>query len=53
MKTLILLAITGGLFFTSPGLDTKHAKSNKACAKNYVKHCVKKSCNHAKKAKLG
>jgi hypothetical protein len=50
MKTLILLAITGGLFLTSPGLDTKHVKSNKVCTKKHVKHSVKKCSNNTKKA---
>ncbi|NOW97387.1 hypothetical protein [Mucilaginibacter sp. SG564] len=50
MKTLILLAITGGLFFSEPGLSTKHAKNNKVYTKKYVKHCVKKCNNSAKKA---
>jgi hypothetical protein len=50
MKTLTLLAITGGLFFASPGLDSKHVKSNKECTKISAKHCTKKSCN-SKKAK--
>ena len=42
MKTLILLAITGGLFLGSPDLGTKHAKNGKVYIKKYVKHCIKK-----------
>ncbi|WP_166088359.1 hypothetical protein [Mucilaginibacter inviolabilis] len=49
MKTLIILAITGGVFFNSPGLEKKHPKSSKVCAKTYAKHCAKNNCNHTKK----
>jgi len=50
MRTLTLLAITGGLFFASPGLDSKHLKSSRDCTKVHAKHCTKKCCN-SKKAK--
>lgn len=50
MKTLILLAITGGVFFSSPDLGTKHAKNSKVSTKKYVKHCVKKCSSSTKKA---
>jgi hypothetical protein len=53
MKIFTLLAITGGLFFTSLclDLDNKSEKSNSICAKSSVKHTVKKCCPNAKMPK--
>lgn len=54
MKTFTLLAVTGGLFFTSLCLNnSKSVKSARVCLKTEVGHCIKKCCNNAKKAKTG
>ena len=53
MKTFTLLAVTGGLFFASLCLDSKHVKKTAVLSKNNVKHCMKKSCSSAKKCKAG
>jgi hypothetical protein len=59
MKTFTLLAVTGGLFFTSLCLNSKDVKSTKdvknakVCLKNDAGHSIKKNCNNAKKAKTG
>lgn len=51
MKLFTILAVTGGLFFTSAGLNSKHAKNSKVCVKTTTVHCIKKCCNNAKKVK--
>ena len=59
MKTFTLLAVTGGLFFTSLCLNSKDVKNAKdvkntrVCLKNDAGHSIKKSCNSAKKARTG
>jgi hypothetical protein len=54
MKTFTLLAVTGGLFFTSLCLNnSKSVKNSRVCLKNDVGHSIKKCCNNAKKAKAG
>lgn len=51
MKTFTILAVTGGLFFASVCLDSKHVKHNRVYARVNTRHCSKKCCNNAKKAK--
>jgi hypothetical protein len=51
MKAFTLLAVTGGLFFTSLCLNSKQVKNSRISLKSEVGHCIKKCCNHAKKAK--
>jgi hypothetical protein len=53
MKTFTLLAVTGGLFFTSLCLNSKDVKNTKVCLRNEAGHSIKKCCNNAKKAKIG
>jgi hypothetical protein len=53
MKTFTLLAVTGGLFFTSLCLNSKDVKRAKVCLKKNAVHCIKTCCNNAKKAKTG
>ncbi|MDN5287847.1 MAG: hypothetical protein JWR38_4121 [Mucilaginibacter sp.] len=53
MKTFTILAVTGGLFFASVGLNSRHVKNSRVCAKINTAHCMKKCCNGAKKTKAG
>ena len=53
MKTFTLLAVTGGLFFTSLCLNSKHVKKAEVWSKCNAKHCIKKGCDNAKKGRIG